>query len=92
MSQNLFQSTTVQLQHAFTLVPDDTKPLPNHARALYVGVAGNIAVIAGADPDGIPGASQIVILANVPVGLLRDVNIKQVMATGTSAGSIVGWY
>jgi len=77
-------TTDLNNQGATSLVavtPDDTEELADIARALYVGEAGNIAVIAENDTDAVT-------FSDFGPGYLM-VRTKQVLATGTTAGNIV---
>jgi hypothetical protein len=63
--------------------PSDTVDLSSYAKALYVGVAGNVRVLTvGAEDD------DAVTFANHPVGWL-PVQVRRVLATGTTATQIV---
>jgi len=63
----------------------DTVDLPMApCRALWIGVAGNVALIANGDTDAVT-------LVSVSAGLL-PVRAKRVLATGTTATSIVALY
>jgi hypothetical protein len=66
----------------FAIVPADAD-LAVPARSLYVGGAGNVAVI-GLDD------SAAVTLTAVPAGTILPVSVKQVKSTGTTATGIVG--
>lgn len=71
-------------EHAVAIVPDDQEPLSVVTRALFVGVGGDVAVrMFGGD---------VVTLANVPAGTLLPLRIDRVFATGTSAGSLLGFW
>lgn len=54
-------------------------------RALWVGGAGNIAVVASGDDDP-------VILTNVPAGTVLPVRAKAVRVSGTTATGIVALF
>ena len=62
------------------VTPHDTNVLPNIPKALWIGTAGNISIVANDD-------STPVLLKNVQ-GLL-PVRAKIVRATGTTAADIV---
>lgn len=49
---------------------------------LYIGGAGNVAVVTE--------AGNTVTFSAVPVGTFLDIRVKQVLATGTTATNIVG--
>ncbi len=69
---------------AVAVTPSDTADLPNFARMLYVGAAGNIAV------EMVDArAGTVVVFAAVPAGTILPVAVRRVRATGTTAGSIV---
>lgn len=67
-------------ENAAAVTPNDSVDLPNFSRALYVGTAGNIALVtAGGDS---------VTLTNVPVGF-APLRVARVLSTGTTASGIV---
>lgn len=68
---------------AYAVVPNDGLDLTVTAKALYVGGAGNLSIIA-------EGSSTSVILSNVQGGSIIPVRVKRVLATGTTATDIVG--
>lgn len=71
------------------VTPDDNNDLPNYyAKALYVGVGGDITVISVGDLEILPG---IVLFKSVPIGIL-PVQVRRVLATGTTAANIVALY
>lgn len=72
--------------HLFSVVPSDTAAFAQPPRMLWVGGAGNIAVVALGD------AAPITIF-DVPAGTLIDwVVAQKVLVTGTTATNIVGIY
>lgn len=67
------------------VTPADGTDLPNGVcDALWIGTAGNVAVIAEDD-------TAAVTITSVPVGVLA-VRSKRVMLTGTTASNIVAMY
>lgn len=62
------------------VTPSNSQNLAKDSRALYVGVTGDVAIMA---TDG-----SIAIFANVPVGIF-PVQVRRVFATGTTATGIV---
>lgn len=54
----------------------------NNARALYIGVSGDVAVVTR-------GRSTSVVFKSVPIGIL-PVQVTKVLATGTTATNILG--
>lgn len=70
----------------YAITPSDAVDFVNagiYLRRLYVGGAGNLAVIAIDD-------SAPVTFLNVPAGTTLEVRVRAVMATGTTATGIVG--
>ena len=72
--------TSFPAQGAFSITPTDGLALRQN-RGLYVGVAGDIALVT-AEADS-------VIFKNVPVGIFQ-VACTQVLATGTTASELMG--
>lgn len=71
---------------AFAVVPSDTDDIaPKYGKALYVGVSGNITLVPAGDVSDSPTP---VLFINVPVGTL-PVQVRRVLASGTTAGGIV---
>ena len=80
--KNHARSLTSPPEHGFGVVPSDQTALPNATRALYVGVAGDVAVrLVGGDS---------VTLTNLPSGTLIPLRVTHVLGTGTTATGIVG--
>lgn len=67
--------------NAVAVTPSDTAYLPAVTRKVYVGTGGALAVVMR--------GGGVVTWANVPSGTQLDIQIKRVMATGTTASSIV---
>ena len=68
------------------VTPNDSTDLPDGTcRGLYVGVTGDVTLIAADD------VTSSVLLKAVPVGLL-NVSTKRVLSTGTTATDIVALY
>ena len=68
--------------HAFAVTPNDATDLSETTRALYVGTSGSVAVVM------ISGAT--VTFAAVQSGTTLPVRVSRVLATGTTASTIVG--
>ncbi len=66
----------------FSIIPDDEDGLTHATKAIYVGTAGDLAIVP-------LRGSQVVTFRNVPAGGLLDVRAKAVMATGTTAADLV---
>lgn len=91
-------SPNMPARRGIPVTPSDTEDVTNasgdnapcYAAALYVGVAGNLTVVHAGD-NGNALAGTAVLYPNVPVGWF-PVQVRRVMATGTSASDIVGLY
>ncbi len=68
--------------NAADIVPSDAAALPFSTRAIYVGSTGNLRI------QLVTG--DLVTLTNVQAGSFYPVRVAQVMATGTTAGGLVG--
>ena len=79
---------------ATAIVPSDTAavaigPGSKYAKRIYIGGAGNVTLItAGDNSNG--GLGTPVLYEAVPAGTYLNVQVRQVMNTGTSATYIVG--
>jgi phage tail sheath gpL-like len=69
-------------RNAIAVTPSDTADLVNQARALWIGAGGNVTVNMAQT-----GAS--ITFTAVPAGTLLLGNINRVLATGTTAASLV---
>ena len=63
------------------VIPSDSVNLTEISRSLYIGAAGDISVEMG---DG----TNLTFIA-VPAGMILPIQVKKVLATGTTATSIV---
>jgi hypothetical protein len=85
-------------KRAIAVTPSDTKDVtnstgdnaPHYAKALYIGVSGDVAIVAAGD-SGNSLAGTAVTFKAVPVGWF-PVQVRRVMATNTTATNIVGLY
>lgn len=68
--------------HAFTITPDDNNDLEEVTRGLYCGAGGDIALRMQSGAE--------ITFSNVAEGSFLPVRAARVLATGTSATSIVG--
>jgi hypothetical protein len=68
-------------QFALAVTPNNDADLPLRARSLYIGGAGNIALVT-------VGGSSIT-FNNIPAGFILPVRVARVLATGTTATQIV---
>ncbi len=72
------------------ITPSDVTDLTGlHLRALWVGGAGNVALIATGDTTN-SGAGTAVTIFGIPAGTVLPISAKKVMATGTTATNIAG--
>jgi hypothetical protein len=75
-----FNSTPMGYSRITPVVPSDTLPVPPATNALFVGGAGNVAVL-------MRGATVPVVLPAV-AGVTIPISPARVMATGTTATGI----
>jgi len=68
------------------VTPDDAGDLSPYAKALYVGIAGDVRLIPAGAPD-----DTAVTLRNHPVGYLA-VQTRRVLATETTADAILALF
>ena len=79
------RSLTSPPEDAVAITPSDTAgAMPYVTRALYVGVAGDIALL-------MQGGATVV-LRGVPSGSFLPLRVRQVLASGTTADGIVGFW
>lgn len=69
---------------AVAVTPNDSTNLSYDTRALYIGGAGNVAVIMADDET-----NTAVVFSGVPVGAVLDISVKRVRATSTTATNIL---
>lgn len=74
--------------HAAELVPDDALDLETIPKALYLGTGGDLVVIG----EDAPADAAGVTFRNLPDGALLALRARRVLATGTTAGDILGLY
>jgi hypothetical protein len=68
---------------ANAVTPNDSTDLAEYATSLYIGTAGNLVVLPVGHNDG-----ATITLANHPVGYC-PIQVRRVLATGTTASNIV---
>ena len=75
-------SLTSPATHGFAVTPSDTLDLSEATRAIYVGSGGALALrfLSG----------QTAIFVGVAAGSILPVRADRILATGTTAGSLVG--
>lgn len=79
--QNLSGDLRSPASYAAAVTPSDTAPLAVASKRLWVGGAGNVALVT------VGGDS--VTYVGVPAGTYLQVRAQQVMATGTTATNII---
>lgn len=93
-----YESSSRPARRAIATTPSDTLDVtdptgdnaPCYAKALWIGVGGNIAVVTAADNTN-SGQGTAVTFQNVPIGWF-PVQVRRVMVTNTTASQIVGLY
>lgn len=70
--------------NAGAVTTSDTASLPTPTSGLYIGGAGDVAVV-------MKGGASVTFKA-VPVGTVLKISVTKVMATGTTATNIVALY
>jgi hypothetical protein len=79
------RSTDVSSSYSFAAVtPSDSTNLPAGCRGLYVGVGGNIVVIAPNDTSAT--------FLSVPAGTVLPVQAKRVNSTSTTATNLIALF
>jgi len=76
-------SVSSQGTTAKVVTPSDSTDLNPYAKALYIGVSGNVAVVPLNSPDDTP-----VTFLGHPTGYLR-LRVRRVFSTGTTASNIL---
>lgn len=77
-------SLTYPITNAFPITPDDSNDLEAVVREIYVGIGGDLVVITL--------GGQTVTYTNVVAGMYYGGLVTRVLATGTTAGGLVGRY
>jgi hypothetical protein len=84
-TRHIDRDPTVAAGSGAAVTPDDGANLAQTSRAIYVGGAGNLAVILDRD------TSAVTFLA-VAAGTLLPIRARRVMSTNTTATSILALY
>lgn len=71
-------------RRGFAITASDAVDLAAETRAIYVGSGGTLAVILS--------SGDTVVLAGLTGGTILPLRISRVLATGTTAGDLVGLY
>lgn len=85
MAANRVRRDVSSAWKAIAVTKSDSTVLPDGVRAVWVGGAGDVAVIMSGD-------TAAVTLAAVPAGTLLPIQVSKVMSTNTTATSIVALY
>ena len=75
---------TAPARRLLSITPNDNNDLPFVTKWLWVGVVGNVNIQAVGDVGPV--------LLTVPAGTWLPIRAARVLATGTTAGNIVGGY
>jgi hypothetical protein len=71
-------------ERAFEITPSDSVNLTHVTRGLYVGIVGDVHVVTVGGDD--------VTFIDMAAGVIHPVRVRQVMASGTNAGEMIGIY
>lgn len=74
-------SLTAPAREAAAVVPSDSVDLPILPRALYVGQAGDVAVVMA--------GGQGAVFQSVPAGTILPLRVRRVALTGTTAAGLL---
>lgn len=77
------ESPMAPASDCFAVSPSDADELPRVPKALYVGTAGDVNIVAVA-------SETPVVLRNVTAGSILPIRVARVLASGTTADHIVG--
>lgn len=69
------------IQHHLAVVPDDATTLPGEVRQLYIGTAGDLAVLTA--------YGESAVYKGLGAGIFVSIRAQRVLATGTTAADIV---
>lgn len=85
MGKNPYATTHVKYaESAFAITPDDNNDLAYPTRGLYVGSAGDVAVVM------VNG--DAVTFSTLAAGIVHPLGVIRVKSTGTTAANIMGVY
>lgn len=84
--QDGFPSNTAssQARNFEAITPDDDEDLPRRYKAIFVGTGGVVVLVGDNDPAGVAHV--------VPNGALLVCSPVRILATGTDAADMVGWF
>lgn len=78
---------TAGIRAALAVTPNDGTDLNRITRGIYIGGAGNVAVVFCDDADAAP-----VTLSALAIGVWHPMQVRRVMATNTTATLILAGY
>lgn len=87
------RSASDEARRAYAVVPSDSQDLPassstpSYAKALYVGVTGDVVVVTAGDQSN-GGQGTAVTFKSHPIGYM-PVQVRRVLSTGTTATNIL---
>lgn len=82
--ESRFTELTSPAKNGFAITPHDTNNLTADTRAIYVGGAGNIALVTSAGDE--------ITLNGALAGTIIPIRATKVKSTGTTATNLVGLY
>lgn len=80
----LSDDVTQPARNAVAITPSDTTDLTIATRGIYIGGAGNVAVIMA--------GGQTVTFTALATGIVHPLSVARVKSTGTTATTIIGVY
>ena len=83
--ENLTESITAPGNNLVSITPSDSTDRPQVSRGIYVGGAGNLVVTPAA------GGSNVTFVA-VPAGTVLPIRVSRILATSTTATSLINLY
>lgn len=72
-------------RHSYTITPNDGNDLPKPIKLLYVGSGGDIVLELEKDTSPIT-------ISVTPGQIIKDLLIRKIHATGTTASNLIGVY
>ena len=72
------------VEEGFNVTPNDSTDFEQFTRGIYVGVTGNLAI------HTVRGS--ILTFVGLASGIIHPIRVRRVLATGTTATSIIGVY
>jgi len=79
------RSATFSARDGIVVTPSNSVDLTDVTRALYVGGAGNVAVV-------MAGSGDTLVITGVPAGAFLPISVTRVNSTSTTATNIVAFW